>query len=543
MDLYAFTVERFIITDTRSKHVDSLALGYSANVDGVMVRNRAIRLQPDGFNNGTYDLVDHLPPDTTSPGLDRMVVNDPTAKVVLSFQLLNAGNVPDAMLAGRVAATAEAMATTSLGFAASHLSLASGYTWAGIALEAFSYFYSWAEADCDGPVATDQIAAPRYLLDALTDNDQYLVRIDKKYDGQDPPPQFCDVSHYEVIWSFSHQRDWVQVEAFPVDADPVSFASATGVGAASHYHAVHAFGVTDGIDLGLAAGPVVTHAKTFEGDTWTVDTVGSFDLAAPSGGTPGESLPVSAVSFNDRLYVFGVLADRSVSTLAFTVDGTSWVTLARGPAGLQTAGAIATVVFRYRLYLFARDAVTNQLLLYWTSDLDTWQSEGVVTEPAGPPPSSVAAVSIGGMLHLFGIYLNPRDKTQVVIMHKSTSDGVTWTGWDVVEGDAHPSDPATVEIPQPLDVAAGLFRDRIYLAARWRPTNHIAVNFSGDGADWSGWRIPERDPDPAHIGAGPIPPDLSFIGIAGLAAVGHHLYIFSPREGKNADGLNIVYAY
>jgi hypothetical protein len=131
MDLYAFTVERFIITDTRSKHLDTLALGYSANVDGVMVRNRAFRLrvaalgadQPDGFNNGTYDLIDHLPPNITSPGLDRMVVNDPTEKVVFSFQLLNAGNVPDAMLAGRVAATAEAMATTSLGFAASHLSL------------------------------------------------------------------------------------------------------------------------------------------------------------------------------------------------------------------------------------------------------------------------------------------------------------------------------------------------------------------------------------------------------------------------------------
>jgi hypothetical protein len=86
-------------------------------------------------------------------------------------------------------------------------------------------------------------------------------------------------------------------------------------------------------------------------------------------------------------------------------------------------------------------------------------------------------------------------------MHKSTSDGVTWT-----------HQPHCRELQR-----------------RW--------------ADWSGWRIPERDPDPANIGAGPIPPDLSFIGAAGLAAVGHHLYIFSPREGKNAGGLNIVYAY
>jgi hypothetical protein len=541
MDLYAFAVERFIITDTRSKIDDTLALGYSANVNGIMVRNQAFKLQPGDFNNGAYNVVDRLPPGK-SPGLDRVVINDPTARVAFSFQLINAGNTTNDTLNGRVAATAEQMATTLLGFAKDHLSLASGYTWAGIALEAFSYFYTWAEANCDGPVAIDQLAGPRYVLDALTDNDQLLVRLDRKYTGADPPPEFCDVSHYEVIWSLSHQREWVGVEAFPIDADPVSFASATGVSAASHYHAVHAFGVTDGLDLGLAAGPAVTHARTFEGDSWTVDVVGSFDLAPRADGS-GESLPVSAVDFNDRLYVFGVLKDRSVSSLAFTVDGTSWVTQARGPAGLQTAQAVAIAVFRYRLYLFARDASTNHLLLYRTSDLDTWQSEGVVSEPAGPPPSSIAAISLRGTLHLFGLYLDPRNKAQVVIMHNSTSDGVTWTGWDVVEGGAHPSDPATVEIPQPLDVAAGVFRDRIYLAARWRPTNHIAVNFSGDGADWSGWRIPERDPDPAHFGAGPIPPDLQFIGSAGLAAVGHHLYIFCPRDGKNADGLNVVYAY
>jgi hypothetical protein len=48
------------------------------------------------------------------------------------------------------------------------------------------------------------------------------------------------------------------------------------------------------------------------------------------------------------------------------------------------------------------------------------------------------------------------------------------------------------------------------------------VNFSEDGANWSGWRIPQYDVDPAFD-----PADLQFTATAALAALGNHLYIFA----------------
>jgi len=149
--------------------------------------------------------------------------------------------------------------------------------------------------------------------------------------------------------------------------------------------------------------------------------------------------------------------------------------------------------------------------------------------------SSVAAAALGDNLHIFGVYQNTKDPNQgTFIMHNSTPGGGTWAGWDTVEGGAHPEGSAA----EPLDVAAGIFGDRIYLATRWNPTSHIAVNFSEDGTNWSGWRIPQYDIDP-NID----PPDLQFGATAALAPVGNHLYVFAPSVVPNKDGLLNVWVY
>ncbi len=266
----------------------------------------------------------------------------------------------------------------------------------------------------------------------------------------------------------------------PVDLDnpPTGrLVSETGVSAAAHNDAVHAFGV------GVGPPFPVTHARTFTGASWTIDLVGKFDLAPTGPPESVASLPVSAVSYDDHLYVFGILKDHSIQTLAYTVDGGSWVQQATGPGGLRTTEPITTAAFRHRLYLLARDSGTNHLRMTSTADLDTFNPWVDVLEPAGfPPVSSVAA--------------------------------------------------------EPLDVAAGIFRDRIYLATRWKPTNHIALNFSEDGANWSGWRIPQFDVDPAFD-----PADLQFGATAALAPVGNHLYIFAPTLDENQDFQHIVWVY
>ena len=94
------------------------------------------------------------------------------------------------------------------------------------------------------------------------------------------------------------------------------------------------------------------------------------------------------------------------------------------------------------------------------------------------------------------------------------------------------SKPASVpqELPgtAPIDVAAARFHDRLYLAARWESEDgsgetHLGVNFSGDGDNWSGWRIPQADTD--------YRPSTT----AGLAAVHQHLYLLTPRLVASDD--------
>jgi hypothetical protein len=79
---------------------------------------------------------------------------------------------------------------------------------------------------------------------------------------------------------------------------------------------------------------------------------------------------------------------------------------------------------------------------------------------------------------------------------------------------------------------------RIYLTSRWESTEgsahetgYLAVNFSADGDDWSGWRIAQAESVFRASNA------------AGLAAAGSHLYILAPQLGGGPDNPTPVWAY
>jgi hypothetical protein len=281
VDLYTFTVEDFIIHDTRAEHNDTLGLSYTAYVDGDMVASRLISL--GDFDNGEYS------PSDVGPSLAPVVINDPAAKSAFIFQLVNAGHVDEGALSGRTAATADQLALITAGLAGAGAAdvggaLSSAPFPAGLLVEGFADLWSWLNSGCDGPVAADQISGPRYMLDAWTDNPANLVRTQQTYPGTDSPTGCGGNSNYEVIWSLLHTRAWVQVaEAI------VQFSSATGVSAAEHHGAVHAFGI--------GPGGSVNHTRTFTGATWRVDNLGSFGLLA--------GVAVTAVSFDSRLYLLG----------------------------------------------------------------------------------------------------------------------------------------------------------------------------------------------------------------------------------------------
>jgi hypothetical protein len=541
VDLYAFTVESFNISNTRAAINDTLWLSYSAYVDGDLVGNLQQKL--GDFDNGSYQTANYFPPGV-GPGLDNVVMNDPDAKVGFIFQLVNSGNVPQGALTGRLAATADQLAGILVGLAgvgAAGIGAASAsYAFpAGLALEAFANLWSWMNVDCDGPVAVDQLSGPRYALDAWTDNPAKTITIDRDYPGS-AAPSGCNPasSLYNLTWSLQHSRTWVQVTQ-PLAADTEElgpFVSDTGVSVCEHNGALHAFGVG-------ASG--VNHARTFTGATWNLDSLGWFGQnLIPS---TGDYLPVTGISFDDRLYILGVLADGSVSTLAYTVDGGSWVQYATGPSPVQTTEAVAAAGFLNRLYVIVTLSTSGQIQMASTADLTIWTSWADVPSP-GAPRSALAAATLGGKLFLFGVFttVNARKEKGDFVMWNSTADGVTWTGWEIVESGLPPEGAGPADAP--LDVAAAIFRDRVYIASRWQSTqgtnqpSYVAVNFSKDGADWSGWRVPAVEPPD---------PDLNLRfhpeKTIGLAATGNHLYILAPNVavagGNPLDVPGAVWAY
>ncbi|MBV9441986.1 MAG: hypothetical protein JO217_04765 [Acidobacteriaceae bacterium] len=537
MDLYSFVVEDFIIHDTRALFTDTLTLSHTVFVDGDLVAHRAL-LKMDDFDNGEYSPSDYAP---DSGGLEGVVINDPAATTVFIFQLVNAGNAPDGALSGRLAATADQIAGIVGGAGA----LGSSATPIGLGIEVVANLFAWLSVDCDGPVAVDQISVPRYMVDTWTEDLSVAenqatrkITIHRTYPGTDSPTGCGGNSKYEVTWSVGHWRTWVPVTdtpdnqlvvEFPIPPSGAPFTSDTAVSATTHNGAVHAFGVV--------AGGNVTHTRTFSGAFWSVDSpdLNVSDLA---------SLPVSAVSFDDRLYIFGVHSDGSVSSLAYSGDGRYWVPRVTMPQGLKTIEPIATAVFRDRLFLFAQDSTTNSLRATSSADLIGWSPWVDVPQPGLPQVSAVAAATLGDTLYIFRVFDSLKNEN--VIMHNSTIDGTTWSGWAMVEGGIRPEElPGT----DPLDVAATIFRGRVYLASRWRKRGDetaattIAVNFSRDAENWCGWRVPESTAKPlVDYSASPEPPfQLVPNAPPGLAGVNNHLYILAP--GDFVGGPNNVWAY
>jgi hypothetical protein len=527
VDLYSLVVESFTIHDTRAPHTDTLTLSHTAFVGGDMVAHRSLNM--GDFDNGQYNPTDFAP---DSGGLEGVVINDPTAKTLFMFQLVNAGNVTAGTLSGRLAATADALS----GIVAGYDGFGSAAFPGGLAVEAVANIFAWLEVDCDGPVAVDQISGMRYMVDTWTENPSARkITLQRNYPGTDSSTGCGGNSNYDVTWSVGHWRTWLPVTdtpdnqitvEFPLIPGGNPFTSDTAVSAASHNGAVHAFGVVAGVG--------VTHTRTFTGTFWSVDRP---DLQVPD----LADLPVSAVSFDDRLYVFGIHSDGSVSSLAYSIDGVAWVPRVTRPTGVTTVEPIATSVFRNRLFLFAHDSTTDSLRLTSSADLIAWSS-WVDVPPSGlPPVSAVASAALGDTLHLFRVFDSRKEEN--VVMHTSTVDGTTWTGWAVVEGGIRLEELPGADV---LDVEATVFRDRVYLASRWKATDgsaRIAVNFSGDGENWSGWRIPQSTAEPLldYLSTAQPPLVLQPNAPPGLAPLNNHLYILAP--GDQFGDTNHVWAY
>jgi hypothetical protein len=527
MDYYNFAVTEFEISQTRA-HTDTLWLSHAVYADGDMIASSGPFMLGD-FNNGDFHTRNYVP--GGRPGLT-VVINDPQVNVSFIFQLVNAGHGPSSSFDGRISSTFDALSGIAAGLQAADqnlaVSLGSAAIPVALTLEAFADIYAWLTVDCDGPVAVDQISGPRYAIDAWADDDPNgNISFNKDYPGTDTPEGYCNHvnSDYQVQWHVQHYRGW-QLRISD-DTQTHLLKSTTGVSAAAHNGGLHVFGVM---------GADVMHARTFAGRSWYVDPVkvnvidGFWDI------------PVSAVSFNDRLYVFGLRTDGSIWPQAYTTDGGSWVHPTTQPAGLTTKEPIATAVFGNRLYVFARSAADNSLQVTSTSDLIFWTAWAVVPATGLAPSAPVAAAALGDRLYIFGVH-ESREAVATVVVSNATSNGTTWSGWQMVEANARPEGQPNSD--EPLDVAATTFDDRVYIASRWQPADtqkpkYIAVNFSADGDNWSGWREPPVTvPSTGPGDEGSVEPSHT----PGLAGVGNHLYILVRDEHTFGNDYNLVRVY
>ena len=230
------------------------------------------------------------------------------------------------------------------------------------------------------------------MIDTWADDDPNggITITNKRYYGLDSPGGCGNNSAYDITWFVQHWRGWGEVtdehqHALHSDVDPC---------AATHNGALHLFGAHNG---------KLVHARTFTGATWQVNELGSFGRNDLFHVNPQSA---SAVSFNDRLYVFVVADDGSVVILTYTTDGGSWSDAPpKSPTPLQTWLAPTTVVFGNRLYVFARERTSGMLQFTSTSDFLDWRPwTDVPTVGAHPSANAaVAAAVLDDQLLLFGI--------------------------------------------------------------------------------------------------------------------------------------------
>ena len=508
MDFYKFVVTEFEVGITRALDTDELYLSHTAHVDGTLVASNFVHLGP--FSDGT-----HLTPG--GAGLLSVVINDPNVKVEFVFQLVNAGNASSGTVEAALLGTAEQLIGIG-GKSSSGASVVSGILeaipvdglWA-LAFKGAAKLWDWLNVDCDGPVAVDRLSGPRFAIDNWADDDPNgeISVIQRGYGGLDASGCGSN-SAYRVTWFVQHWRGWSEVRDTNWGSNKKEFDSTTSVAVTSHNGALHAFGASPGFG--------VTHSRTFSGADWKVNLLDGFGRTDFFHVNP---LPPSAISFDDRLYLFVVLDDASIWPLAYTRDGGSWVTSGpRPPIGLTTWQPIATVEFGHRLHIFARDSATSVLRFTSSSDLLAWTAWHDVPAGGLRPASPVAAAVLGNRLFLFGIYDTGKQTESTVVVVTSTADTLVWTPWDLVEYGARPE--GRLPVDRPLDVAATTFGDRLYIASRWMgPESEVeipyaAVNFSGDGANWSGWRLPASTLkfEPASAPA--------------VGANGNHVYVLAP---------------
>jgi hypothetical protein len=206
---FSFTVDNFVITETRSRHEDTDFVSCTLqmeNADGTKAASRNISKSMGNLNNGTYVVDLTFANVLVSPGQTVLwnysIANAgsaPTSKVVSGLE--SVGNaIIGAVVKGAIPAGGAAKAATAAAAATGVSLLSLGGT---VAVAVAAVFATSLEglltADCDGPVAAEALSVTYDQLIAMTTVEPFY-RCTTQHPGKKSPAGCGENSDYWVNW-------------------------------------------------------------------------------------------------------------------------------------------------------------------------------------------------------------------------------------------------------------------------------------------------------------------------------------------------------
>jgi hypothetical protein len=190
MPVFNFQLDRFDIENTRARHTDTDHVAVGLQVDGAQYPTQTRNM--GDLNNGTYDVM---------MGFNNVIVSLNSTPVIFNWQIINNGHASDQSIDNALVGTASKLASTAATDLGNDVLPGTGSIWGAVAGSIVGWLGGIVFADCDGPVAVDQIVLNGATVVARTSNGGYSER--RFYPGIDSATGCGSNSQYHAAFSIS----------------------------------------------------------------------------------------------------------------------------------------------------------------------------------------------------------------------------------------------------------------------------------------------------------------------------------------------------
>jgi hypothetical protein len=197
--LYTFRLDSFRIDHKRTNHpwgggtdTDYVAIGLKVGDRTFPTQTKAM----GDLDTGNYNV---------GLAFENVLVADPATSVIFNYQIVNNGHASQTDLDKALTSGAAWLASQGATALGNALTPGAGSIWGMAASAAVQWLGGIVFADCDGPVAIDQIAVRADAVDQATSSGGTYSDT-RSYPGTESPPGCGSNSQYSVTWSVTHER-------------------------------------------------------------------------------------------------------------------------------------------------------------------------------------------------------------------------------------------------------------------------------------------------------------------------------------------------